>query len=99
MGAIVIFTSLIKPSPSGFSDLPKAGKKWPMRIPSTTRMSTWTYRTRYQGVVGEAGGDAAGNGWFGFSNAKINESGPPAQNDLRYAIYAVVPHTRATRKS
>ena len=26
IGAIIIFTSLMKPSPSGFSDLPKSGK-------------------------------------------------------------------------
>ena len=42
IGAIIIFTSLMKPSPSGFSDLPKSGKKAPMIIPSATAISTCT---------------------------------------------------------
>ncbi len=41
IGAIIIFTSLMKPSPSGLSDLPKSGKKQPIRMPRTTASSTW----------------------------------------------------------
>ena len=40
IGAIIILTSLMKPSPSGFSDLPSSGKKPPITIPRTTAIST-----------------------------------------------------------
>ena len=39
-GAMIIFTSLIKPSPSGFSDSPTWGQKWPTKVPSVMAGST-----------------------------------------------------------
>ena len=39
-GAMIIFTSLMKPSPSGFSASPVCGQKWPMATPAT--MATMT---------------------------------------------------------
>src|SRR5438093_12469950 len=50
IGAIIILTSLMKPSPSGFSDLPNSGKQLPTAMPSPTAISTCTYRTPYQAV-------------------------------------------------
>ena len=42
MGAIIIFTSLINPSPSGLRDFPNSGKKAPTRIPAATASNTCT---------------------------------------------------------
>ena len=39
---MIIFTSLMKPSPSGFSASPVAGAKWPMVMPSRMAIRTWT---------------------------------------------------------
>ncbi|MCY1178194.1 hypothetical protein D9M73_185340 [compost metagenome] len=39
-GAMIIFTSLIKPSPSGFSASPVVGQKCPISAPSTIAVST-----------------------------------------------------------
>ena len=41
-GAMIIFTSLMKPSPSGLSASPVAGQKWPMSTPARIAISTWT---------------------------------------------------------
>src|SRR5882757_5697416 len=51
IGAIIIFTSLIKPSPSGLSDFPTPGNKKPTIIPNSTATSTCTYRIRYHGLA------------------------------------------------
>ena len=39
-GAMIIFTSLMKASPSGFSASPNAGAKWPSSAPSAIATST-----------------------------------------------------------
>jgi len=41
IGAIIIFTSLMNASPSGFRDAPNAGATTPMTMPSPTATSTW----------------------------------------------------------
>jgi len=41
-GAIIILTSLTKPSPSGFSDAPNSGQKCPTVIPMARPIRTWT---------------------------------------------------------
>ena len=40
-GAMIIFTSLTKASPSGFRLAPISGQKWPTVMPSTMAVSTW----------------------------------------------------------
>ncbi|MCP2056675.1 hypothetical protein ACVIW3_002400 [Bradyrhizobium diazoefficiens] len=42
IGAIIILTSLTKPSPKGFSAAPNSGQKWPVKTPSMRPISTWT---------------------------------------------------------
>jgi hypothetical protein len=42
IGAIIIFTSLTKPSPSGLSAAPNSGHQWPTAMPSTSPIRTWT---------------------------------------------------------
>jgi hypothetical protein len=41
-GAMIIFTSLMKASPSGFSEAPKSGQMWPIRAPAAMATSTCT---------------------------------------------------------
>ena len=41
-GAMIIFTSLMKASPSGFIASPVSGAKWPSRTPAAIATSTWT---------------------------------------------------------
>src|SRR5690606_26788830 len=45
-GPMIIFTSLMKASPSGFIASPVSGTKWPSSAPSTIAASTCTYRWR-----------------------------------------------------
>src|ERR1700691_5011867 len=45
IGAMIIFTSLMNPSPKGFRVLPKSGKSQPVMIPMSTATSTWMYNT------------------------------------------------------
>ncbi|CAM5221612.1 hypothetical protein CDEF62S_05721 [Castellaniella defragrans] len=45
-GAMIILTSLMKPSPNGFMDSPSEGAKCPSRIPITMAKTTCTYRIR-----------------------------------------------------
>ena len=40
-GAMIIFTSLMKASPSGLSAAPVAGAKCPMATPAAMAISTW----------------------------------------------------------
>ena len=40
-GAMIIFTSLMKASPSGFSATPVSGAKWPISPPATIATSTY----------------------------------------------------------
>lgn len=40
IGAIIILTSLTKPSPKGLSAAPNSGQTWPVRTPSMTPIST-----------------------------------------------------------
>src|ERR1700730_2349598 len=49
MGAIIIFTRLIKPYPRGFRLFPKPGFRYPTTIPRKTAIKTCTYRIRYHG--------------------------------------------------
>src|SRR5580704_9897539 len=49
MGAIIIFTRLIKPSPRGFRLFPKPGFRYPTTIPRKTAIRTCTYKIRYHG--------------------------------------------------
>ncbi|MOA32268.1 hypothetical protein D3C78_1534730 [compost metagenome] len=44
IGVIIIFTSLMKPSPSGFSLAPNSGIRCPRVTPSTMATMTWKYR-------------------------------------------------------
>ena len=44
IGAISIFTSLMKPSPSGFIAAARPGSRNPNTTPSAIAVSTWTYR-------------------------------------------------------
>jgi hypothetical protein len=41
IGAIIILTSLMKASPSGFMATPASGKKCPMATPATVATSTY----------------------------------------------------------
>ena len=41
-GAMTIFTSLMKPSPSGFIAAPASGQKYPRATPIAMAISTWT---------------------------------------------------------
>ena len=41
-GAMIILTSLMKASPSGFRLAPMSGQKWPTVMPSAMATSTWT---------------------------------------------------------
>ena len=41
IGPIIIFTSLMKPSPSGFIFAPVSGKKCPSRTPIAMAIRTW----------------------------------------------------------
>jgi hypothetical protein len=43
-GAIIIFTSFMNASPSGFNLVAKAGKKKPRAIPIRMAIITWTYK-------------------------------------------------------
>ena len=45
-GAMIIFTNLMKASPSGLRLSPKLGQKWPMIAPATMAVRTWKYRCR-----------------------------------------------------
>ncbi len=40
-GVMIILTSRMKASPSGFSDVPKSGKSQPTSTPSAIATSTW----------------------------------------------------------
>src|SRR5437868_8770989 len=53
IGAITILISLIKPSPSALiqSLVAQAGSSQPNSAPSTIAISTWTYKTLYQGFA------------------------------------------------
>ncbi len=42
-GAMIIFTSLMKASPSGFMLAPMSGQKWPSRMPMAMAARTWAY--------------------------------------------------------
>src|SRR5215469_6896372 len=50
IGAMIIFTRLINPSPRGFNPFPKPGFKYPTPIPRNTAIRTWTYKIRYHGL-------------------------------------------------
>src|SRR5215469_11148128 len=50
IGAMIIFTRLINPSPRGFNPFPKPGFKYPTTMPRNTAIRTWTYKIRYHGL-------------------------------------------------
>ena len=43
-GAMIIFTSLMKPSPNGFKSTPSLGSKYPSSTPHAMANSTCTYK-------------------------------------------------------
>ena len=53
-GAIIILTILTNASPSGFSEAPTSGQKWPTTIPANIPTSTRKYRWLWN-LTGAAG--------------------------------------------
>jgi hypothetical protein len=51
IGAMIILTKLMNPSPKGFRLLPRFGFAQPTTMPRKTAIRTWTYRMRYQGFL------------------------------------------------